>query len=119
MSITFEEVFPILANAVPGFEATEEELELELKEPTLYFFLSDMVTFVCERTPSRSNAEASALAALLETLLLEGDSDIRDLVQDGLERVLDCDTREAIAKYFGQKTRELWIQVCQRTPNGR
>jgi hypothetical protein len=111
MSIAYSEVFPILAKAVPGFEADEEDW----KEPTPYFFLGDMVAFVCERTPSRSNAEASALAALLERLLLEGDSDIRDLVQDGLECVLDCDTREFIAKYFGQKTRELWVQVCQRS----
>ena|SRR5215469_14031267 len=113
MSITMSEIFPILAKAVPGFEASEEDW----KEPTPYFFLGEMVEFVCERTPSRLNTEANALAALLETLLLEGDSDVRDLVQDGLEHVWDCDTREFIAKYFGQKTRELWIQVCQRSPN--
>ena len=113
MSIVYSEVFPILAKAVPGFEPDEEDW----KEPAEYIFLYDMVKFVCERTPSRSNTEARALAALLERLLLEGDRDVRDLVQDGLEHVWDCDTREFIAKYFGQKTRELWIQVCQRSPN--
>lgn len=115
MGIAYSEVFPILAEAVPGFGASEEDR----REPTPYFFLGDMVKFVCERTPSRSNAEASALAALLERLLLEGDSDIRDLVQDGLECVLSCDTREAVAKYFGQKTLDLWFQVCQRSAQGQ
>ena len=72
MSIKYAKVFPILAKALPGFEASEEDR----MEPTPYLFLSDMVESVCQRTASGSNAEAGVGAALLEKLLLEGDSDV-------------------------------------------
>ena len=57
MAIQYSEVFPLLATSVTGVEADDEDR----KEPTPYFFLSDMIRFVCRRAESGSFIEAEQL----------------------------------------------------------
>ena len=67
MGIRYSDVFPILAKSIPGVEADDEDW----KEPTPYFFLSDIVRFVCQRANSGSSVETTVFGALLERPLLE------------------------------------------------
>jgi hypothetical protein len=112
MSIRYSEVFPILAKSITGVEADDEDR----KEPTPYFFLADMVRFVCHRNASGSTLEAVELGELFERLLMEGDADVGDLVLDGLETLRDegrCG--DNIAQYFGTKTMALWNRVSMNS----
>jgi hypothetical protein len=111
MSIRYSEVFPLLAKAVTGFEPDDEDW----REPTPYFFLADMIRFVCQKFGTGSDFQATELGACLERLLTEGDSDIRDLVLDGLETLRDqCISSERIAEHFAPRGRELGRSVSSR-----
>ena len=111
MTIRYSDVFPILAKSITGVEADDEDW----KEPTPYFFLANIVRFVCQRTRSGSALEALEMGKLLERLLSEGDADIRDLVLDGLETLRDegmC--TDLVVRYFGPKTIELWTSMSTK-----
>jgi hypothetical protein len=105
MNIRYSDVFPILAKSIPGVEADDEDW----KEPTPYFFLSDIVRFVCQKANSGSSVEAIEFGVMIERLLLEGDEDIKDLVSDGLECLREqCVRSDAVTCHFGPKTMEQW-----------
>ena len=104
MTLAHSDVFPILASAVTGFEANDEDWE----DRVTYFFLSDMIRFVCGETESGSRTETQQLAALLDKLLTEGDSDVRDLVMDGLDTVAECVHRDEIIGHFTPEVMEAW-----------
>jgi hypothetical protein len=78
MIIVHTDVFPILASAISGFEAGEEDW----KERASYFFLSDMVRFVCQRTSPWSMEEADQFAVLMERLAADGDEETQYLTLD-------------------------------------
>jgi hypothetical protein len=103
-TIQFSDVFPILAMALPGFRATEDDWE----DRTCYFFLSDMIGFVCDRAGSGSIAEAQNLTALLDRLLSEGDSDVHDLAMDGLDTISECLCREMLIGRFPPALLKAW-----------
>ena len=107
MIISIENVFPLLATAVSDFEASEEDW----REYASYFFLGDMVDFVCQRAGSGSVVEINQLSALLERLALEGDRNIQDLVLDSLEGLRGCDLRDIVAAHFGPTVSRLWASL--------
>ncbi|MGH9587471.1 MAG: hypothetical protein ACRD3F_11005, partial [Acidobacteriaceae bacterium] len=76
MSIRMDNVFPVLARAVSGVEASDDDWE----ENAPFFFLSDMRRFVCEKAGSGSLIEVDEFAALLERLAVEGDREIQDML---------------------------------------
>jgi hypothetical protein len=108
MTIAFQDVFPVLAQALPDFKASEEDWEDRIS----YAFLSDMVRFVCDRGYPGSDGLMTGFARLLETLLILGDSDVKDLVHDALESVWAREERDFVAMHFGLKTSELWTRIC-------
>lgn len=65
MSIRFDSIFPVLANAIPGFEGSETDWA----EPLPYMFMQEMLTFVCEKAASESYIETDLFSALLERFL--------------------------------------------------
>ena len=107
--ITFANVFPILAEAWPEFTASAPD---RVEDRLSYPFLNDMVRFVCDRVYPEFDPLLHRFAALLENLLADGDSDVRDLVHDALETLRSHEEREKIADHFGHRTRDLWKQVC-------
>jgi hypothetical protein len=115
MTIAFTDVFPILASALPGFQADKEDW----KESASYFFLSDMVRFVCQRTSPWSIDEADQFAALMEQLATEGDEETQYLVIDALESLWEHEEREIVATRFGPETNQLWIELLQRLGDGK
>jgi hypothetical protein len=112
MKISMDDVFPIMASAVSGLEATEEDW----KEHGAYTFLADIRHFLCVRAGPRVETQLQEFGLLLENLLSNGDNDIHDLVLDSLEGLLDCDRRDSVARFFGPKTLELWSQVRRTVP---
>jgi hypothetical protein len=111
MTIAFEAVFPVLAEAIPGFKAYPEDLY----EGLAYPFLSHMVRFVCDRGYAglpEYEPLLSQFAALLESLISDGDRDVHDLAHDALESVWAREEREFVASFFGPKTRALWVRIC-------
>jgi len=50
----------------------------------------------------------------LKKMALEGDGDVKDLVLDSLEGLLECDSKDIIAMRFGSKTKQLWASVSQQ-----
>jgi hypothetical protein len=114
MSIAFADVFPVLAEALPDFRPSPQELE----ECLSYVFLSDMVRFVCDRSCSgfpEYEILMYQFANLLERLIVEGDSDVHDLAHDALDSVWEREEygeREVLAHHFGPMTRELWERIC-------
>jgi len=111
MIIAFEDVFPVLAGALGDFQATKEDWE----ERNAYFFLSDMVEFVCDRSyPGFPEYEIvmRQFSELLERLINEGDRNVNDLAHDALESVWEREERAELAKHFGPKTQKLWERIC-------
>jgi hypothetical protein len=108
MTIEFEDVFPILADAIPEFKPSAEDLEDRLS----YLFLNDMARWVCDRGYPGFENQMGQFAALFEKLISEGDSNVHDLAHDALETVWEGDEREFVARHFGPKTRELWDRIC-------
>ena len=108
MTIAFETVFPVLAEALPDFKPSEEDWEDNLSYP----FMSDMVRFVSDRGYPGFDELMSRFARLLEILLTDGDSDVKDLVHDALESLWARDERDFVAMHFGLKTRKLWNRIC-------
>jgi hypothetical protein len=104
MTIAFWDVFPILAQAIPAFPATEDDLE----DPLPYMFINDMVRFVCLR---ESESEMDQLAELLEKLLAEGDDETRYLAMDAIETLGEKPEGPMVAKRFSPKSREIWATV--------
>jgi hypothetical protein len=104
MAIQYSEVFPLLATSVTGVEADDEDR----KEPTPYFFLSDMIRFVCRRAESGSFIEAEQLGALLSKLQAEGDDDVQDLVSDGLDALSGRPAQDEIVRHFSPSLMTLW-----------
>src|SRR6266702_784117 len=100
MTIAFQDVFPVLAEALDDFKASEEDWEDRLSYP----FLNDMVRFVSDRAYPGYEPLMRHFAALLEKLIEEGDRDVRDLVHDGLETLWEKTEREFVAQYFGPRT---------------
>jgi hypothetical protein len=80
-SVDFEEVFQVLAEALPDFEPTREGLEDGLSHP----FLNDMVRFVCDRAYPEYDALKYQFAVLSERLISEGDNRVHDLAHDTLD----------------------------------
>jgi hypothetical protein len=110
MTIAWEEVFPMLAEAVPGFRPSKEGWEDRLSYP----YISDMVRFVNDQT-FLGDAEAKQLSRLLETLLADGDSMVHDLAVDAVETVSECENGILIAAHFGPETRRIWESKPSRT----
>jgi len=108
MSIDYEDVFDVLAEAVTDFKPSEAELEDRLSYP----FLNGMVRFACDRAFPEFDTSLHQFADLFERLICEGDSNVHDLAHDALETVWEHDEREFISGYFGPKTRELWGRIC-------
>jgi hypothetical protein len=104
MTITFGEVFPVLANAVPGFEASDDDWN----EPLAYCFLNDMVRFVSDRTFAIHTLEAERFGDLLERLIAEGDDEVQYLVIDAMEGLMELETKEIVASHFGQLAHKRW-----------
>jgi hypothetical protein len=112
MSFSFNEVFPVLASGVPGFEPSEDEWV----EPLAYCFLNDMVRFVCDRTWANPTVEAERFGNLLEKLIIEGDNEVQYLVIDALEGLLEREEREIIAGQFGPLARRRWEILVGKNP---
>jgi hypothetical protein len=104
MSIDYADVFPILAEALPDFQASEDDWE----EPTPYFFLGDMVQFVCQKASEGSIEVLDKFSVLLERLVSDGDSNVRDLVLDALEGLRENSNQDVVSRRFGPKTLEIW-----------
>ena len=114
MPIDYLDVFPILANALPDFPATEQDWQ----EPLPYIFMSEIVTFVCTKMSLDSMEHVEPFIALLEKLLTEGDGEIRYLVMDALEFLDEHkQERELISSRFGSKTLDLWRQMPHLPPS--
>jgi len=109
MTIAYWDVFPILTNAIPGFEATEQDLE----EPLPYMFINEMVDFVCLR---ESELEMDQLAALLEKLLAEGDDETRYLAMDAIEALWQEAEGPMVATRLGPKSLAIWATVFKVKP---
>jgi hypothetical protein len=112
MTIDYADVFPVLAEALPDFEPSAVDWEDRLCYPFLYA----MVRFVCDRAhPEFPEYEKliRRFSALMERLILEGDSDVQDLAHGALETVWEHgEERDAIARHFEPKTLELWKRIC-------
>jgi hypothetical protein len=104
MAIAYWDVFPILATAIPDFEATEQDHE----EPLPYVFISEMVDFVCLQ---KSEANLIRLAELLEKLLAEGDDETRYLAMDAIETLGQNLEGPRVANFLGPKFLEIWATV--------
>jgi len=108
--ISYADVFPLLAKAIPDFQATPEDW----REPTPYFFLSEMVQFICRRAEMGAHDDSKRFSSLMETLIVEGDADIHDLVTDAMETLWECQMRDQIAEDFGPKTFDRWRTLTER-----
>jgi|HubBroStandDraft_2_1064218.scaffolds.fasta_scaffold711966_1 hypothetical protein len=104
MTLSFSEVFPMLANAVPGFEASDEDWA----EPLAYCFLNEMVRFVSDRTFAKPTIEAERFGDLLERLIAQGDDEVQYLVIDAIEGLVDLGSKEIVASHFGPQARKRW-----------
>lgn len=102
--ISHSEVFPLLARALPDFQADAEEW----REPTPYFFLSEMVAFVCQRVAMGSREDSKRFSSLMEKLIVDGDADIHDLVTDAMETLWECQVRNQVAEDFEPRTLDRW-----------
>jgi hypothetical protein len=109
MSISYHDLLPILADAIPGFIA----IESDFAEPPPYVFMCEMVKFVCERASTSPSIEAERFAALIENLAQNGDDETKFLVLDAIEDMRERESRELIANCFGARPRELWEMVCE------
>lgn|GEM_PF-3403486 len=107
--IVWEKVFPILAEAIPGFGPSQEEWE----DCLCYPFISDMVRFVNDRT-YLGTAESEHLARLLENLLTKGDGNVHDLAVDAIETVWGSENGRSIAEHFGQESKKIWDEIGRR-----
>lgn len=110
MPISHEEVFPILAEALPEFTASHQDW---VEDRLSYPFINDMVRFVCDRAFPEFDSVLKRFAALLEQLLSGGDERVRWLVKDALEGLWSSEVRALVASHFGPKTQELWELVCK------
>jgi hypothetical protein len=109
MSISYGEIFPILAIAVPDFEPSEADWA----EPLPYVFMHQMMEFVCRKAAASSHDYCEQFAALLENLAIEGDEETQGLVLDVIEDLRECESKELIAEHFGPRVRYLWEEVSQ------
>jgi hypothetical protein len=104
MAIQYSEVFPLLATSVTGVEADDEDW----KDPTPYFFLSDMIRFACRQAESGSFIEAEQLAALISKLQAEGDDEVQDLVSDGFDSLSERPAYDEIVRHFSPSLMTIW-----------
>jgi len=112
MKISMDDVFPLMASAISGLDATEDER----KDRAAYNFLADIRHFLCIRAGPGVVTQLQEFGLLLEYLLSNGDNDVHDLVQDSLEGLLECERRDSVARFFGPKTQELWTEVRKTVP---
>lgn len=94
MAIPYQDVFPVLAEALPDFRASSEDWDDRLSYP----FLSDMVRFVSDRAIPEFEPLMHQFGILLEGLTTEGDRDVQDLVHDGLETLWEKSDRDFVAR---------------------
>jgi len=109
MAIDYHDVFPILADAIPGFAATESDWE----EPLPYVFMFQMVVFVCSKN---SDVEVDSFVALCEHLLTEGDDETRYLAMDAVENLADEPEGPIVALRLGPKGQEIWKTYYRPKP---
>lgn len=107
MNLQYADVFPLLAGALSDFRPSHEDWI----GPAPYFFLGDMISFVCQKAGSGSLVEVDQLSALLEKLALEGDDDVQDLLLDSLEGLRECDLKDVVAERFGPIVKSLWNAI--------
>ncbi len=112
--ISYEQVFPTLAEALPDFTASRQDW---VEDQLSYPFVNDMVRFVCDRAYPEFDPMISQFAALLERLLSHGDERVHELVHDALEGLWSSDAPAIVTSHFGPKTRELWNLVCKSYSN--
>jgi hypothetical protein len=111
MSLAYSNVFPVLASAVPGFEASADDWA----EPLAYCFLNDMVRFVCDKTLAEPGVEAERFSDLLERLIAEGDDETQYLVIDALEGLVEHENKEIVAARFGPLACRRWEIVSGKS----
>jgi hypothetical protein len=109
VTIAYWDVVPIIAQAIPDFPASEDDLE----DPLPYVFISDVVLFVCRR---QLEFEMDRLAELLEKLLTEGDPEVTYLSMDAIETLGVTREGPIVAKRFGPKFLEIWATVYKIDP---
>jgi len=109
MSISYCDIFPILATAVPDFEPSEVDWE----EPLPYMFMHQMMEFVCQKAAVSSYDHCEKFAALLEKLAIDGDEETHYLVMDVVEDMRECESKKLIAEHFGPLVRDLWEEISQ------
>ena len=106
--IRYSEVLRVLENAFPSFQLTEDDRE----EPAPYFFLADLIQYICHQNAIGSRQESERLGGLFERLTVEGDSEVRDLVADAMDVLWESPSKEEVAKHFKPHTAMSWKAYC-------
>jgi hypothetical protein len=118
MPLTPDSAINELRKAIPSFDSEWE------KDRLSYPVFNDFARFICSEAEVlphlKSAAEAHRMSQLpacmqvLERLLREGDSDVRDLVSETIETVSTCPREGEVKKWAGPEVLAIWNMQPRR-----
>jgi hypothetical protein len=102
--MTRNTIFEEVEKCLPQFRINAEWIKDKLGYP----LINDLARHICEAAVDCRSEQVREGMAFLERAVGEGDDYVRDLVWEGIETLVSCESATVIRHYCGPLTTALW-----------